>query len=370
VVQLGEHAPAVVLDVEQHRPPERGQGGRLVAAGGLQRQGAGRDRGETLDVLGPPRQLAELHKARQLAQLPLAAALRGEGVGRVAQGGARCVRIGLDGRHRGQEPPARMGPPAGGEPGQPIGQHVRSDRGVRRAERVDDGGRQLGRDLGPGVGSGVEQQRHRRGRVASAPQHRGRAVTHVRRRAWVDVPGEQRPPHGVQDALTARQGGDQGQAPDERLDVGPVEAQHGGGEVGVERAQVRQQPERPAPGGRQAGEHLLAHVVGVGAGGRAGRQLGHRRPAAAAGQRGGRDPPQRGERGQLVVVEPEVRLVEPRQPTGDVEAGQGQRRRRPTAQHDVPIGRQRRHDRGEQRSAVRTRRDLVDVVDDQRHLLG
>ena len=150
----------------------------------------------------------------------------------------------------------------GREPSQPTGEHVAGHRRLHRPEGVDDGRRQLGLGLRPCIGAGVEQEGDRRGGIAPAPHHRRRPAAHVRRRAGPDVPGQQRPPDRVKRALAARQGRDQGQAPDEGLDLRRVEAQHRGGEVGVERPQVRQQRQRPAPPRRQAGQHLLAHVVG------------------------------------------------------------------------------------------------------------
>jgi hypothetical protein len=129
--------------------------------------------------------------------------------------------------------------PGGGEPGQPVGEHVAGHRRVDRPQRVDDRCAQLGRRLRPGAGSGVEQERHRPRRIAAPPRHRGGPAARVRRRARLDVAGQQRAPDRVQGALAARQGRHQGQAPDEGVDLGRVEAEHRGGEVVVERPQVR-----------------------------------------------------------------------------------------------------------------------------------
>jgi hypothetical protein len=130
-----------------------------------------------------------------------------------------------------------------------------------------------------------------------------------------------------------------------------------------------EQGEVPSSSRRQPGQHFLPHVVGGDARPGGGGQLGEGGPPSAGRHTGARHAPEGGELGHLVLGERQVGHVEPSSAALDVEAGQWHGWRPPAGQHDVTVRRQRIDDRGEQRRRIGAGRDLVHVVDDERHLL-
>ena len=119
--------------------------------------------------------------------------------------------------------------------------------------------------------------------------------------------------------------------------------------------------------GSEGGQHLLAQEVVDGVACRRGPQLDQSRPAAEVVDAVDRDVAQRGEGGEVVVGEGEVGLVQPFDPALGRQPGQRHRRLDPAAEHDVAVGRQDVHERGQQTGGLAVA-DLVDVVDDQAHL--
>jgi hypothetical protein len=375
-VELGQHARAVVLDVDDDGPCQAGERGGLGTAAGLEREQPLGHGHQALDVLGPPGEHPELHQAGQLTLVVARLPERGR---RSLQAGTGGLGVGVAGGDGGQELAARVGADRRGEAPQPVGQDVVGHRRVDGAEGVDDRRGQLAVSLAGGAarvglraaaGPGVEEQPHRGRRVAPPAHERGGAPAQPGHVGGGHVAGQQGAPQGMERPLPAGDGGDERQAGDQVVDVARPDLEHPGGEVVVEGAEVGKQPEGAAAGRRQAGEHLLAHVGGGHAGGGAGRELGHGGPPAAAGDLGGGHVPERGEVAHLVVAEGELVVVQPGDAAGDLQSGEPHGRWSPAAHHHVPVRRQGGDHCGEQPGPVRARGDLVHVVDDQRHLLG
>lgn len=77
-----------------------------------------------------------------------------------------------------------------------------------------------------------------------------------------------------------------------------------------------------------------------------------------------------GEQVEFLVGEQQVRLAYPQHLTPHLQARHREGQRLATRQDDVAVARQRPHQVSEQLGARRARGDLVDVVDQQRHLVG
>ncbi len=173
-------------------------------------------------------------------------------------------------------------------------------------------------------------------------------------------------PHGVDGVPAGVVAGGQGHGCHQvvEVDAGPPGRVEQGLVGATDGGDHRHRPPGLVPEGRQ---HLLGEEGVDRVARRRGPQLDERRPAAEVVDAVHRDVAQRGERGEVVVGEGEVGLVQPFDPALGRHPGQRHPGLDPPAEHEVAVGRQGAHELGEERGRVAVAH-LVDVVDDQADL--
>jgi hypothetical protein len=227
-VERGEDPAAVVHQVDDQGAAEAGERDRLRATFTLELEHPADEPHQPVGVFGPPRQLAELHEAGQLAGqvTRLAEAPRD-----VVEAVSCTTGVGLDRDHGGEQPAGGLVPDLRREPCEPVGEHVRGDRRMGGTERLD------GRRGHRVPRSGIDQQAHRGGDTTPVPEQRRRLPACLRDLVRSRLVGEERAPQRVEGPLPARHLGHERKPPGETPDV-DIATERGPGQLVVERAEV------------------------------------------------------------------------------------------------------------------------------------